>query len=220
MIVQNILPKLNYELQKNFVRVTFVDLRWGVASHESESCEAIQRTCLNEIERCIETCPTSSHPCPHYPFFLCLRTKRKGWVMDQINKPEDFEEPERFKWIQDERLRMHDRKLSITELEIYDGLLGRSEDNGGHKRAFVYFREDQDFITQVDAGRRWIFDFEHISQEEVRNQGIPDAVKIQYEISPEASLRRRDYDEVNRLIKQRASDSSGPVLVRTYTPTR
>ena len=52
MIVQNILPKLNYELQKNFVRVTFVDLRWGVASHESESCEAIQRTCLNEIERC------------------------------------------------------------------------------------------------------------------------------------------------------------------------
>jgi hypothetical protein len=42
MIVRIILPKLNYELQKNFVRVTFVDLRWGVTAHESENCEAIQ----------------------------------------------------------------------------------------------------------------------------------------------------------------------------------
>ena len=101
MIVQVVLPELNHELQKNFVRVTFVDLRWGVASHESDNCESIQRTCLNEIERCIESSPTSSHPCPHYPLFVCLRTKRKGWVMDKVNSPQSFEKPDRFEWIEE-----------------------------------------------------------------------------------------------------------------------
>jgi len=33
MIVQSILPKLNHELAKNFVRVTFVDLRYTLLPH-------------------------------------------------------------------------------------------------------------------------------------------------------------------------------------------
>ena len=219
MLVQNVLPKLNHELAKNFVRVTFVDLRWGVSSHESASCEAIQRTCLNELERCVEISPISSHPCPSYPFFVCLRTKRKGWVMDAVNKPKVFEKPERFAWIEDTNLGVHEKKLSITELEIYHALLGRREDNQDFKRAFVYFRDDQEFINKVDAGMRWIFDFDHISEEDVQTRKIADSVKVQYAITPEAALRRRDYDQVDKLIRKRASDTSGPVLVRTYTPT-
>ena len=219
MIVQNVLPKLNHELAKNYVRVTFVDLRWGVASHESANCEAIQKTCLDEIERCVEVSPCL-HPCPSYPFFVCLRTRRKGWVMDAINKPDAFEKPGRFRWIEDEDLGVRDKKLSITELELYHGLLGRSEDNHGHTRSFVYFREDGEFMKEVDDDMHWIFDFEHISAEDVEDQGLPDSVKIQYQITPEAALRRKDYHEVNRLIKQRANDSSGVALVRKYTPNR
>ncbi|MGB1591330.1 MAG: hypothetical protein ACPIOQ_01145 [Promethearchaeia archaeon] len=114
MIVQNILPRLNHELQKNFVRVTFVDLRWGVTSHESESCKAIQCTCLNEIERCVEISPTSPHPCPSYPWFVCLRTKRKGWVMDEVNEPKDFEKPERFGWIENEGLGVDEASTRVV----------------------------------------------------------------------------------------------------------
>ena len=140
--------------------------------------------------------------------------------MDKVNTPQDFEKPERFAWIQDGNLGVHAKKLSITELEIYDDLLGRGEDNQGHKRAFVYFRDDQEFINEVDPDMRWIFDFEHISEEDVKMRGLTDSVKVQYVITPEATLRRRDYDNVNDLIRKRANDPSGPALVRTYTPTR
>ena len=75
-------------------------------------------------------------------------------------------------------------------------------------------------MKEVEDDMRWIFDFEHISEEDVEDQGLPDSVKIQYQITPEAALRRKDYHEVNRLIKQRANDSSGVALVRKYTPSR
>ena len=140
--------------------------------------------------------------------------------MDKVNSPEDFEKPERFKWIDDENLRVHDKHLSITELEIYDGLLGRSEDNNGHKRAFIYFRDDREFIREVSEDMRWIFDFEHVSEEELKAREIADSVRSQYVITPAAALRRRDYDKVDNLIMERAHDPSGPALVRTYTPTR
>jgi hypothetical protein len=139
--------------------------------------------------------------------------------MDTVNKPEAFEKPERFAWIEDEDLGVHDKKLSITELEIYHGLLGRREDNQDCKRVFVYFRDDQEFITEVDHDMRWIFEFEHISEEDVQTRGIADSVKVQYAVTPEAPLRRRDYDEVDKLIRKRAGDASSPALVRTYTPT-
>ena len=90
--------------------------------------------------------------------------------MDKVNTPESFERPERFKWIDDETLRVQDKKLSITELEIFHGLLGRREDNQDCKRVFVYFRDDQEFIAEVNRDMRWIFDFEHISEEDVQTR--------------------------------------------------
>ena len=140
--------------------------------------------------------------------------------METINTPEQYEKPERFAWIQDKDLGVKDKKLSITELEIYDGLLGRSEDNQGAKRAFFYFRDDHEFMQDVEPHMRWIFDFEHISEEDVVARGLGDSLKPQYVITPEADLRKRDYDNVDDLIRKRASDPSGPALVRTYTPKR
>jgi len=39
--------------------------------------------------------------------------------MDKVNTPESFERPERFKWIDDETLRVQDKKLSITGVYTY-----------------------------------------------------------------------------------------------------
>jgi len=217
MIVKRVLPKLNFDLQEFFIRVTAVDLRWGVLSHEAENCKAIQKTCLNELDRCIEASPTSPHPCPGYPFFVCLRTARCGWVQDAYNKPEDFENPERFDWIT--RLDHREMKLSITELEIYHGCLGRRENNNSHKRAFFYFRKDEEFISKVDPDMRWLFEFEHITDEEARLRHLSDAVKKQYTISKDATCIRESYERIDIEIHKQALDPAGHLLVHTYAPS-
>ena len=217
MIVRKILPKLNFDLQEFFVRVTAVDLRWGVLSHEAENCKAIQQTCLNELDKCIETSPTSLHPCPGYPFFVCLRTARCGWVQDAYNNPEDFEKPERFDWITCADLRQ--MPLSITELEIYHGCLGRRENNNGHRRAFFYFRKDEEYISKVDPDMRWLFEFEHITEEEAHARNLSDAVKKQYTISKDAARIRHTRQHVDNQIHQRSLDPVGPALVRHYAPS-
>ena len=49
MIVQKVLPKLNFELQKNFVRVTFVDLRWGYLL----LCSSVSNFALHNVFICM-----------------------------------------------------------------------------------------------------------------------------------------------------------------------
>ena len=110
-------------------------------------------------------------------------------------------------------------KLSITELEIFHGLLGRNEDNNGHKRAFFYFRNDEDYISKVDWDMRWLFDFEHITEKEACERNLSDAVKRQYAISDDAVLIRKHYQHVDNEIHKRAGEASGPALVRHYAPS-
>jgi hypothetical protein len=211
VIIKNIMPRLNFNLQEYYIRVVAVDLRWGVLSHESKSEHAIQQTCLNEIDQCIEKCPTKHHPCPEYPWFVCLRTSRVGWVQDQVDAADQFEQPSRFGWL-DEVRKM---KLSITELEIFHGLLGRQEPNHGHVRSFVYFRSDDEFIEQIDADRRWLFECEHKASPE----GIPENVVKQYSIRVDAAQIKVDFDALNEAIRARAKGPDSPVKVYNYHPT-
>ena len=109
-----------------------------------------------------------------------------------------------------------------THTYIYtyvQGLLGRDEANQGHKRVFFYFRDDSEFLPKVGEDMRWVFDFEHITEEEARQRELSDQVKLQYSISSEAVGSRRDYDEVNRSIHERAREPAGPTVVRSYTPS-
>jgi len=138
-------------------------------------------------------------------------------VQDAYNNPEDFEKPECFDWITCADLRQ--MPLSITELEIYHGCLGRRENNNGHRRAFFYFRKDEEYISKVDPDMRWLFEFEHITEEEARARNLSDAVKKQYTISKDAARIRHTRQYVDNQIHQRSLDPAGPALVRHYAPS-
>ena len=138
-------------------------------------------------------------------------------MQDKCNEPIDFEKPERFTWISHSSLCK--MKLSITELEIYHGCLGREEPNNGHKRAFFYFRKDEEYISKVDPDMRWLFMFEHMSEDEARELNLSDAVKKQYTITEDAARIRKDYKHVDSEIHRRSLDKLGPVVVRDYSPS-
>ena len=85
---------INRRLASRFIRITPVDLRWGVLAEESKDCAAIQKTCLNQLDKCRLSEEES-------PWFLGLRTDRYGWVQDKLMTSEGFEKPIHYDWIDD-----------------------------------------------------------------------------------------------------------------------
>ena len=84
--VQRVIPSINRKLAPKFIRVIPVDLRWGVLADESKNCEEIQKTCLNQIDKCRDVLCM--------PWFLGLRTDRYGWVQDSYLPDNGFEQPQ------------------------------------------------------------------------------------------------------------------------------
>ena len=84
--VQRVIPSINRKLAPKYIRVIPVDLRWGVLANESKNCEEIQKTCLNQIDKCREDVL-------YMPWFLGLRTDRYGWVQDNYLPDNGFEQP-------------------------------------------------------------------------------------------------------------------------------
>ena len=107
-LINKVIPKLNRELKKRFMEIIPIDLRWGVTKEESKNCEAIQRTCLNEIDHCRFNKDV-------YPFFLGLRTQRYGWVQEELLAQSGYENPEFYEWVK--TLEEHKKTVSITSLE-------------------------------------------------------------------------------------------------------
>jgi hypothetical protein len=61
-----LLPALSKMCQERGIYVSFVDLRWGITSSQSQSGETL-RTCLREVDRC-------------RPYFVALLGERYGWA--------------------------------------------------------------------------------------------------------------------------------------------
>ena len=60
VIIKRIIPSLNRKLADKLIRIVPVDLRWGVLSSESKDCHAIQKTCLNQIDKCRDQTVTTT----------------------------------------------------------------------------------------------------------------------------------------------------------------
>ena len=86
-LVKSVIPEINRKMAKNFIRIVPVDLRWGVLADESKSCFDIQKTCLNQVDKC-------RTDVRYTPWFLGLRTERYGWVQDEMMTSKGFENPE------------------------------------------------------------------------------------------------------------------------------
>lgn len=219
---QKVIPALNKRLAARDVTVVPVDLRWGVSAEESRP-DTIQRTCLNEIDRC------RNSP-DEMPWFLGLRSARYGWVQQTFNKPEvdflemsfapafishshpllfppspsppslsplqEFDEPARYDWM--EKVKgAHPEGISITSMEVWHAVLGATAvPENAQPHAFFAFR-DPSFFANVEPDWQWVFDFEYRPED----AELPDNVVHQYSKTPLCAQYRHDFDTITEQIR-------------------
>eukprot|EP00741_Cyanophora_paradoxa_P000091 tig00000057_g87.t1 len=135
-----VFPRLNQEVGRaRRTRFTCVDLRWGLTVEETSAYgRGAVLCCLDEIRRC-------------RPWFLCLLGARYGWVPERTYLPGFMSDDdlERYAW-----LRKWPLGDSVTELEVWAGLLGAPVGGGPAPRAFAFLR-DPSFASKIvdEAGK-------------------------------------------------------------------
>ena len=102
-LVKEVFPELTEWCEKRHIRLTDIDLRWGVTEEDSSNSKTIE-TCLRHVDK-------------SRPFFLCFLGQRRGWVPN-FNK--DISDETKKKYNMD-HLKEKDR--SATEMEIEHALL-------------------------------------------------------------------------------------------------
>lgn len=107
-LIRNTFPKIREMALKYGATITELDLRWGITDDESRLGQVLQ-ICLKEVENSI-------------PFFIGMVGNRYGWTPDlnDINEESIENYPEVPAYIA--------QGMSITEMEMEYGALGREED--------------------------------------------------------------------------------------------
>ena len=186
-LVKSVIPEINRKMAKNFIRIVPVDLRWGVLADESKSCFDIQKTCLNQVDKC-------RTDVRYTPWFLGLRTERYGWVQDEMMTSKGFENPEFFKWMN--QMQLGDRRVSITSLEVCHAAQ-KPQVLTPYPTIFFYRRVFDEMSMQClkENKLRWIFEFEYTS-EDIED---PD-LKYQYSKIDKANQYAEDRDALNKAL--------------------
>ena len=128
-LITEVFPELNEWCEKRRIRLSDIDLRWGVTKEDSESGNTI-KACLDCIDEC-------------RPFFLCFLGQRRGWVPD-LNSGIDESTFEKYKGLKDKI-----GSYSITEMEIEHAALAplyyvtdKYSNDDQKKYALFFFRRD------------------------------------------------------------------------------
>lgn len=97
-LIKEVFPELEDWAEKRRVRLTEIDLRWGITEEESKSKGTVG-TCLMHIDKC-------------RPFFICFLGQKIGWIPDfevDINEKTKYMYP---------TLKDMVNNKSLTEIEI------------------------------------------------------------------------------------------------------
>ena len=189
-IIKNVIPEINRKMAPSFIRIIPVDLRWGVLAEESKSCYDIQKTCLNQVDKCrIEAKQT--------PWFLALRTNRYGWVQGEMMPSEGFEKPDFFHWL--DELKAANKAVSITTLEVCHATR-TPEEMTPYPTVFCYRRKftvqaKKDIATEE---LRWVFDFEYTDEEITDPQ-----LKFQYSFNKQSSAYEADRNNLDKYLQNK-----------------
>jgi WD40 repeat protein len=153
-LVKEVFPELTEWCEEHKIRLTDIDLRWGVTEEDSQNSKTIE-TCLRHIDK-------------SRPFFLCFLGQRRGWVPnfeDDINA----ETKGRYTDIEDLDGR------SATEMEIEHALLKPihlflKEDESHHdcpatKHSLFFFRDDS-YLDDITYHQKLIYTNESEEDEE------------------------------------------------------
>lgn len=164
-LVKEVFPELNEWCEERKIRLSDVDLRWGVKEEDSEN-NATVGTCLRHIDK-------------SRPFFLCFLGQRRGWVPDfenDINQETKDQYPE---------INEFDTDRSVTEMEIEHSLLFpmyRVLDEENKKcpptRHSLFFFRDPAYVENLTPAQRLIYtnddedDIEHADEklEEIKQR--------------------------------------------------
>lgn len=127
-LVKNIFPRVRTVCRRRGVQFSEVDLRWGITESEADNGEVIP-ICLGEIDN-------------SRPYFIGLIGERYGWIPPKDAWGNAISES--YEHVVREAV---DRQMSITEAEIYYGVLHDAEMMG---KACFFIRDKNEFPKASD----------------------------------------------------------------------
>lgn len=142
-LIKEVFPELTEWCEDRKIRLTDIDLRWGVTEEESSNSKTIE-TCLRHVDK-------------SRPFFLCFLGQRRGWIpdfKDDINE----ETKQRYTSIDDLDGR------SATEMEIEHALLKpihmflneKEYDCPPTKHSLFFFRNPS-YVRELSPSQKLIY---------------------------------------------------------------
>ena len=154
-LVKEVFPELTEWCEKRHIRLTDIDLRWGVTEEDSSNSKTIE-TCLRHVDK-------------SRPFFLCFLGQRRGWVPN-FNK--DISDETKKKYNMD-HLKEKDR--SATEMEIEHALLkpleiliDENEKEKGECRHSIFFFRNGEYAKKendiLSPKQRLIYTNEYLKE--------------------------------------------------------
>ena len=98
-------------------------------------------------------------------------------------------------------------------------MLGRNKNaQNGHKRAFIYHRDDSMFRDEFKNNPlKWVFDFEYVSPEVLETLPAPD--QKQYNPHVSANNVREEVEGMEARLREQATEPGSAVVYRQYRPT-
>ncbi|WP_295115033.1 DUF4062 domain-containing protein [uncultured Methanobrevibacter sp.] len=192
-LIKEVFPELNEWCEKRKIRLTDIDLRWGVTEEDSENSKTIE-TCLRHIDK-------------SRPFFLCFLGQRRGWIP---NFEEDINDETKNRYITIDEL----DGRSATEMEIEHALLkpihmflkDKDIDCPASKHSLFFFRDDS-YLDELTSYQKLIYTNE--------SEENPDKIKladIELEKTKDKIRNRKKLED----IKEDGDETKVNVLINDY----
>ena len=142
-LIKEVFPELTEWCEERKIRLTDIDLRWGVTEEDSENSKTIE-TCLRHIDK-------------SRPFFLCFLGQRRGWIPNFENDINE-ETKNRYKSIG----KLNGR--SATEMEIEHALLepihiflNEKEYECPSTKHSLFFFRDGSYVNEITPHQKLIY---------------------------------------------------------------
>ena len=161
-LVKEVFPELTEWCERRHIRLTDIDLRWGVSEEDSSNNKTIQ-TCLEHVDK-------------SRPFFLCFLGQRRGWVPDFDN--DISRETKEYYGFDDLKKKYADTDYatdrSATELEIEHALLQPLklllEDDKHQKQPCthsIFFFRDGNFVEDIKKEQKLVYTNDYLKKVEI-----------------------------------------------------
>lgn len=192
-LIKEVFPELNEWCEKHKIRLTDIDLRWGVTEEDSKNSKTIE-TCLRHIDK-------------SRPFFLCFLGQRRGWIP---NFEEDINDETKNRYTSIDEL----DGRSATEMEIEHALLkpihmflnDKDMDCPASKHSLFFFRDDS-YLNELTSYQKLIYTNE--------SEESPDKIRLaDWELEKtKDKIRDRKKIEDN---KENSDETKINVLINNY----